>query len=455
MPPKAPKKTKDPGFVPMAVVNPNAAGIDIGDTIHAVAVPKDRDQQHVRIFGSMSCDLEEIVCWLEKCGVDTIAMESTGVYWKPLFNYLIRHGFEVYLVNAQHVRNVSGRKTDQHDADWLQQLHSCGLLKSSYLPDNKQEILRTLVRHRRTPMEESSRFVLRMEKALELMNIKLHTVISDVMGKTGKAIVEAIIAGERKAVNFLPFIDWRIKADHGIIEKSLEGNWREEQLFTLEQNYTCYKFFQERIAACEKEIEAQLQQYAVLKTEGEVPVVNVKKADDKPKKKNKNAPKFDARSYLTTILGVDVLSIYGLSEVGALEILAETGTDMSKWHSEKHFVSWLNLCPNNKISGGKMISSRLMKKKANPASQAFRMAANSVQRSDHWLGDYFRQKKSKGGNKYAIVATANKIATIYYKMVRNKEEFIPLDLQLYQERRKNAKIAYLERKLELLKRQTA
>ena len=228
----------------------------------------------------MSCELEEIATWLEKCGVDTIALESTGVYWKPLFNYLIRHGFEVYLVNARHVRNVTGRKNDQSDAEWLQQLHSCGLLKSSYLPDNEQESLRTLVRYRKTLTEESSRFVLRMQKALELMNIKLHTVISNLTGKTSTAIVEAIIGGERKAANFRPFIDARIKTDHQTIVKSLEGNWRAEQLFTLEENYTCYKFFQERIAKCDKAIEAQLQQYAVALNDGEVPLTDTKKAED-------------------------------------------------------------------------------------------------------------------------------------------------------------------------------
>ena len=445
------KKAKEPGFVPMAVVNPNAAGIDVGDTIHAVAVPKDRDEQPVRSFGTMSCDLQEIALWLEKCGVETIALESTGVYWKPLFNYLIRYGFEVYLVNARHVRNVTGRKNDQSDAQWLQQLHSCGLLISSYLPDNEQESLRTLVRYRKMLTEESSRFVLRMQKALELMNIKLHTVINDLMGKTGTAIVEAIIAGERNAENFLPFIDRRIKADHQTIVKSLQGNWREEQLFTLAESYQCYKFFQERIATCDIQIEVQLEQYAAAGNEGEVPVTEASQV----KKKNKRAPKFDTRLFLKSVLGVDVLAIYGMSEISALTILAETGTDMSKWPNEKHFVSWLNLCPNNKISGGKLISSLLMKKKPNPASQAFRMAANAVQRSDHWLGDYFRRMKSKGGNKYAVVAAANKMAIIYYKMVSNHVEFSPLDLQQYQEKRKNAKIAYLEKKLNLLKKQTA
>jgi len=454
---KAPPKAKDPGFIPMAVVHPNAAGIDVGDTLHAVAVPANRDEQPVRTFGTMSADLEEIVVWLEKCRIDTIAMESTGVYWKPLFNYLIRHGFEVYLVNARHVRNVTGRKTDQSDAQWLQQLHSCGLLKSSYLPDNEQESLRTLVRYRRTLSEESSRFVLRMQKALELMNIKLHTVITDLTGKTGTAIVEAIIAGERNAVNFLPLIDRRIEADHGVIVKSLEGNWRAEQLFTLEENYTCYKFFQERIAKCDQAIEAQLQRYSAIQNEGEASLAQAKNTELAPvkKKKNKGAPAFDIRSFLAGILGVDVLAIYGLSEISALEILAETGTDMSKWGSEKHFASWLNLCPNNKVSGGKLMSSRLLKKKPNAASQAFRMAANSVQRSNHWLGDYFRRMKAKGGNKYAIVATANKMATIYYKMVRNQVEFSPLDLQQYQEKRQQAKIAYLERKLEQLKKGVA
>jgi transposase len=454
---KKSKKAKETDFVSMAMVNPHAAGIDVGDSLHAVAVPKSRDAQSVRTFGTMSADLEEIVLWLEKCGVDTIALESTGVYWKPLFNYLIHHGFEVCLVNARHVRNVSGRKTDQSDAEWIQQLHSCGLLKSSYLPDDEQESLRTLVRYRKTLTEESSRFVLRMEKALELMNIKLHTVINDLTGKTGTAIVEAIIGGERKAANFLPLIDVRIKASHEVIAKSLQGNWRQEQLFTLEENYICYKFFQGRIAKCDQTIEAQLQQYAAAQNDGEIPLSEDKNTDAQTtfKKKHKQSPKFDTRSFLASILRVDVMAIYGLSEISALTILAETGTDMSKWSSEKHFISWLNLCPNNKVSGGKLISSMLLKKKPNPASQAFRMAANGVQRSDHWLGDYFRRMKSKGGNKYAIVATANKIATIYYKMVRNKVEFSPLNLEQYQKKRNEAKIAYLERKLESLKKKTA
>lgn len=452
------KKAKNPDFVPMAVVHPHAAGIDIGDTLHAVAVPAGRDVQSVRTFGAMSCDLEQIVAWLEKCEVDTVAMESTGVYWKPLATLLIQNGFEVYLVNARHVRNVSGRKTDQGDAEWLQQLHSCGLLKSSYLPDDIQESLRTLVRFRRVLTQESSRFVLRMQKALELMNIKLHTEISDLTGKTGMAIVRAIIAGERDPRNFLPLIDPRIKAKTENIEKSLQGNWRDEQLFTLEENHTCYRFFLERIATCDRAIECKLQEFAAVENEGELPAAEEDEKINKKralKKKNKNAPKFDVENYLNSILGVNVLAIYGLNDVGAMEILAETGADMSKWPTVKHFVAWANLCPNNKITGGKLVSSKLMKKKANAASQAFRKAANACQRSDHWLGDYFRRMKAKGGNKYAIVATAHKIATIYYKMVSEKIEFNPPDLAGYQEKRKNAKIAYLERALNALKKDSA
>jgi transposase len=378
-------------------------------------------------------------------------MESTGVYWKPLFNLLIQQGFEVYLVNAKQVRNVSGRKNDEDDARWIQKLHSCGLLKSSYLPDDEQEALRTLVRHRKTLMQDRSRCVFRIQKALEMMNVKLHTVIRDIMGKSGTLVIEAIIRGDRTPEAFLACIDRNIRADRAIILKSLQGNWRAEQLYLLEDCYTSYKYYTERISCCDKAIEQQLQLYQKQYCSDEKPVdetVAVKRA-------TKNKPAFDTCSYLQSILGVDVMAIYGISDIAALEILAETGTDMSKWPSPKHFVSWLNLCPNNKISGGKLISSTLMKKKPNAASQAFRNAANAVQRSDHWLGDYFRRMKAKGGNKYATVATANKIATIYYKMVSCKQAFKPVELTAYQQKYKQAKIIYLERKLHELKKQAA
>jgi transposase len=439
----------------MALMNPHAAGIDISDTEHVVAVPQGADTERVRKFEAMTCDLEMIVAWLKQCHIQTVAMESTGVYWKPLFSLLVRHGFEVYLVNSKHVKNVTGRKTDEDDAMWIQKLHSCGLLKSSYLPDDEQDALRTLVRYRRTLVEDSSRFVNRIQKSLELMNIKFHTVISDIVGKTGKAVLEAIINGERNAENFLPLIDIRIKADHEKIKKSLEGTWREEHLFTLKESYELYNVYQQRIAVFDVQIEKQLQQYEASRNEGVITSKATKSDSDakvsNKKKKDKNHPKFNVRDYLERIHGVDVLAIPGLSETGGLEILAETGTDLSKWENDKHYVSWHNLGPNNKISGGKLISSKLMKKKANASSRAFRHAANAVQKSNNWLGDYFRRMKSKSGHKYAIVATANKIATIYYKMVRYKEEFKPVDLEQYQQKHKQAKIAYYERKLNELK----
>ncbi|MGJ7032286.1 IS110 family transposase [Niabella hirudinis] len=451
------KQTKsNDKFVNMPVIHPNAAGIDIGGSIHAVAVPSGRDEPFVRTFGAMTADLREITAWLKKCDVDTVAMESTGVYWRPLYAMLIHNGFEVYLVHAQHVRNVTGRKTDQSDAQWLQQLHSCGLLNSCYLPNAEQESLRALVRYRRVLIHDSNRYVLRIQKSLALMNIKLSNVLANVMCKSGIAIIEKILAGERKAENFLPLIDKRVQAKKEDIAKSLEGNWLPEHLFLLEENYGCYQFMLERITACEKEIIVQLEKYEASLNDG---VVSVKEemcteniTDRFVKRKmEKRHPTLDTVPYLQKIFGVNIIALYGLSDIGALEVLAETGTDLSKWPTEKHFVSWLNLCPNTKISGGKIISSKLQKKKPNMASQAFRAAANGVQKSDHWLGNYFRRMKAKAGQRYAIVATANKLATIYYKMVRNKQEFNPIDLGQYQEKYRQAKILYLEKKLQKLR----
>lgn len=461
---KTKKSSNQMGTVAMPLVNPNAAGIDVGSTLHAVAVPAGRDSECVKIFGAFTQDLMEIIKWLTKCGIGTVAMESTGVYWKPLFNMLIQQGFEVYLVNSKHTRNVTGRKSDESDAAWIQRLHSCGLLKSSFLPDNHQETLRTLVRHRKTLINDGSRHILRMQKALELMNVKIHTVINDITGKTGTAIIEKIIAGERKAEDFISCIDSRIQADHQTIIKSLEGNWRNEHLFTLKQSLEIYKYLQQQIIACEKEIEQVLQQYITLQNKdvAEQLAATVPKAISndagkiyKRKRKTKNQPLYNTREYLHRIHGIDVMNIYGLSEGSGLEILAETGTDLSKWTTYKHFISWLNLCPNNKISGGKLISSTVLKHKPNLAAQAFKQAANGVKKSNNWLGDYFRRMKAKGGHKHAIVATANKIATIYYKMVTEKIEFCPVPLQEYQQKYKEAKIAWLEKKLMELKRQVA
>lgn len=456
-------KIKQPkqDVVHLPVIRPNAAGIDIGDTLHAVAVPAHRDKEPVKIFGAFTCDLQAIVVWLKQCGIDTIAMESTGVYWKPLFALLIAEGFEVYLVNAKQTKNISGRKTDMSDAAWIQMLHSCGLLKSSFLPDDRTETLRTLVRQRKALTQDSSRCIQRIQKNFELMNLKIHTVIADITGKTGKAIIEAIIQGERNASNFLPLIDGHIRATKQEIVKSLEGNWRRECLFLVKQCYSQYKQLQVHIGDCETEIEEMLQQMAAAANEGVIEVATDSPTADeeveeqkqkKKKSKNKNAPRYDVRNYLQQIHSVDVLEIFGISEVTALEILSETGTDLSRWETPNHFVSWLNLCPNNKITGGKLVSSKIMKKTPNNAAQAFRAASNALRRSNNWLGDYFRRMRAKAGHKFAIVATARKLAIIYYRMVRYKEAFIEVDVEVYKEKQRQAKIAYLEKRLAQLKK---
>lgn len=449
-----PNKLKSRKVISMTVVNPYAAGIDISDKEHVVALPDGISEKRTYAFGTMTCDLLALADLLLHYEINTVAMESTGVYWKPLFSMLIEKGFEVYLVNAAHVKNVSGRKDDENDAMWLQKLHSCGLLRTSYLPDSEQESLRTLVRYRRTLVQDSSRFINRMQKSLELMNIKFHTLIRDITGNTGRAVVEAIISGERCAENFLPFIDYRVKASHDEIIKSLQGNWKPEHLFTLTESYQMYVHYKTRIDVCDKEIEKYLQRIEAMYNGGELTEKEI--ASPKIfKRKDRNHPKINIRQYLHRIHGIDVLDIYGLSETGGLELLAETGTDLSKWKNEKHFVSWLNICPNNKQSGGKIISSKIQKKRMNAACQAFKHAANAVQKSNNWLGDYFRRMKTKGGNKYAITATANKIAQIYYKMVRYKQAFTPVDIEQYQQKYKQAKIAFLERKLDKLKKETA
>lgn len=453
---KAAKSRED--VVSMPLVHALAAGIDVGDTFHAVAIPEGIFAERVKTFGSMTCDLEAISDWLTEAKITTVALESTGVYWKPLFSLLNKKGFEVYLVNSRMTKNISGRKNDEDDAMWIQKLHSCGLLKSSYLPDDEQESLRTLVRYRHTLVQDCSRFKNRMQKSLELMNIKFHTLFADITGKTSTAFIEAILAGERNPKNFLLLVNKHIKADEDEILKSLEGNWRSEHLFTLEQSYEMHKIYQQKIARCDVAIEERLQCYQAFVNDGEYnqetkrEILETKRLK---KKKNLGTPKFDVRSYLEKIYKVDVLNIYGLSEMTGLEILAETGADLGKWPTDSHFRSWLNLCPNNKVSGGKLISSKLLKKKPNAASHAFKMAANTLQRSNHWLGDYFRRMKSRGGNKFAVVATANKIATIFYRMVTKQEAFKPVELELYQQKYKQAKIAFYEKKLMELKKLAA
>lgn len=462
---KRPSKAKrNQQVVSLPVINAHAAGIDIGDKMHVVAVGPKLDPLPVREFGTFTCDLQAIVSWLKQCKITSVAMESTGVYWKPLAAMLIQHDFDLWLINAKQVKNVSGKKTDKSDAAWIQRMHSCGLWSRSFLPDDLTETLRSVVRQRRALIQDANRCVQRIQKNLELMNVKIHTVINDIMGKTGKAILEAIINGERTPENFLPLIDGRIKASHDKILKSLEGNWRKECLFLIRQCYSQYNQLQQHLLDCDREIESILGQMEASQNEGIIESPSARQDNaaapktgkkKQRKQKSKNTPVFNVRKYLLKIHGVDVLDIFGISEISALEIFSETGRDLAKWATEKHFVSWLNLCPNNKITGGKLISSKLMKKKPNNTSRAFRAAANGVQNTDNWLGDYFRKMRGRHGQKFAIVCTARKLAIIYYNMVRYKLPFMPINVDEYKQKHAKDKIAALQRKIARLERSVA
>jgi transposase len=398
------------------IINPNAAGIDVSSREHFVAVPEGRSSSDVRCFPSYTQDLHKLAKWLIECQVNTVAMESTGVYWFHLYTILLDYGIEVYLVNAYHVKNVPGRKSDVSDARWLQELHSLGMLRSCFQPDNLTRSLRTYVRQRKTIVKEMATQIQRMQKALEQMNIKLSNVIRDISGKTGLLIIQDILNGETDANALAQHRDPRIKASKEVLLKSLEGNWRQEQIFNLGLAYNHYHFLRQQLQSCDMESEKVLSQ---------IREISIKPGEIKPLKARKNQPDFNVAQYLYQSLGVDVTKIFGFKQTVALTVFSETGSNLKeKFPTEKQFLSWLNVVPDNKISGGKIISSRIRKKK-NIAGQAFRDAANTLWNAKNPIGDYIRSKKSKSGAGQAVVATARKLASIYYKMVTEKVEFDP------------------------------
>ena len=418
------------------VVHPNAAGIDIASQMHYVAVPPDRDETPVRKFGSFTADLHEIAHWLKQCGIDTIAMESTGIYWVQLYLILEEYGFEVFLVNARHIKNVSGRKSDVLDCQWILQLHTYGLLNASFQPESITRELRTYMRQRKNLTEGYSAQIQLMQKAFEQMNIKLHNVIADITGKSGQLIIQTILSGERNADRLAELADKHIKAKKEDLIKSLEGNWRNEHIFELKQAYELYLVFKQKINECDIQIEK------VLRTlDNENSGSDFEKKDRKVYSKNRF--NFDATNYLKRIIGVDITNIFGVSELIATEIISETGLNMSKWPTKKHFASWLNLAPNNRISGGKLLKSKKIKKK-NKAGQAFLMAAFALQRSDNWLGEFYRRMKAKNGPAIATKATARKLALIFYDMIKDKKEFNPISMDTYNQFLRERKLKYIQ-----------
>jgi transposase len=423
------------------ILYPNAAGIDIASREHYVAVNPEADAQPIRCFGCFTEDLHAIAEWLLGCKVDTVAMEATGIYWVSLYLILEQAGLHPVLVNARHVKNVSGKKTDVKDAEWIRQLHSCGLLSGGFQPDAFTRTLRTLMRHRQNLTEMAATHIRMMQKAMEQMNLKLHQVIADITGKSGQAIITAILKGERCPEVLVELLDGRIKASREVVIKSLEGMYKAEHLFELQQSFELYEVYRQKVQQCDQQIEAHL-------TSGiyTVPSPTTVQQQDKEVKKrkskgNKNNLGFDATTLLLEQLaGTDLTQIFGITATNAVEIISEVGMDMSKWATAKHFTAWLNLAPNNKVSGGKVLSTRTPGRK-NRAGQIFKMAAYAIQRSDHWLARFYHRIKSRRGSAKAI--TARKIAVIFYKLLREKTAFQPLSIEQYNQAFKEKQIRKL------------
>ena len=410
----------------LSQLNLNAAGIDVGASSHFVAVPADRTEQPVQEFEAFTADLYRLADWLAECGVKTVAMESTGVYWIPLFGVLEERGFEVMLVDPRRIKNVPGRKTDVLDCQWLQQLHTYGLLSGAFRPEDEIRRLRSYLRQRAMLVEHAARHVQHMQKALTQMNVKLQHVIRDITGKTGMDIIEAIVQGERSPRRLARLRDPRTKSDERTIARSLQGHWRKEHLFELTQALELYRTYQAKIkiAECDQEIEAQLERFED-RSDGEPPAPNGKRRNQK------NAPRFEVQGQLYRMTGVDLTRIDGVEAYTALKVISEVGTDMTRWPNAKHFASWLGLSPNNRITGGKVISSKT-KASANRAAAALRLAANALHRSDSALGAFLRRKKAHLGAPKAITATAHKLARIIYSMLRYGHRYVDAGAEYYE-----------------------
>lgn len=408
----------------ITLTHPNAAGIDIGGASHFVAVPADRDDEPVREFACFTADLHRLADWLDACCVDTVAMESTGVYWIPLYELLDSRGFTVLLVNARHVKNVSGRKSDVLDCQWLQQLMSFGLLRGAFRPAEQVCALRALTRQRTMLLRSQGRFVQHMQKALTQMNMQLANVISDVVGETGQKILRAIVAGERDGLTLAKLKNARIRASEDDIAKSLQGSWRAEHLFALKQALDAFDFCGTQLAECDAQIQAQLQALHVREDEP---------AAGKKRGRARNAPKFDLRTQLFQMCGVDLTRIDGIDVTTALVVVSEVGADMGKFPSDKHFASWLGLCPGTKITGGKVMSGKT-KRCANRAAQALRLAAAALRSSQSALGAYYRRLCARMDKPKAVTAAAHKLARLIYAMLTHGQEYTDRGQDYFEER---------------------
>ena len=400
----------------LPVMRADAAGIDIGATEIFVAVPPDRATENVRSFPTFTQDLYALADWLKQCGVKTVAMESTGVYWIPLFQILEDRGFEVYLVNARHVKNVPGRRTDVSDCQWLQFLHSVGLLRASYRPEQEVCTVRSLLRHRESLVQMAATHINHMQKALDQMNLQLHHVISDITGQTGLAILDAILGGERNPQVLAKLRNQRIRASEEVIAKSLVGDYRPEHLFTLQQSLLAYRSYQKLIADCDREIGRAMEQFNPPR-----PSQALAHDTGKPEPETSSADGV-LHAELKRAFGIDLTQVPGIHTGIAQTLFGEIGPDFTKFRSASAFASWMGLCPDNDISGGKVLWVGTRKVNCR-AAKALRMAAQSLHHSKTALGDFYRRMRAKLGAPKAITAAAHKLARIIFHLVTTRQEF--------------------------------
>ncbi len=434
----------------MPVLYPDTAGIDIGSKSHFVAIPSDRDPNPVREFLTFTSDLHKMVNWLKENRIKTVIMESTGVYWIPAFELLESNGFDVKLVNARHVKNVSAHKTDVLDCQWLQQLGTFGLLKGAFRPANAVLALRSYLRQRDMLIRCSSQHIQHMQKALTQMNLQLHNVISDITGTTGMAIIRSIVIGVTDPKALAALRDGRCRNSIAIIEASLVGNYREEHLFSLSQALELYDYYMQKLVECDLQIEKTVKK---LETKcDEVKIEKLKKEESKVRKRKKlrkHEYAFNLQAELIRIAGVDLTQIPSIGSSTALSIVSEIGLDMSRWRSAKHFASWLGLCPGNKVSGGKRLSGRT-KPCANRVAIALRVAANTLYNSECAFGAFLRRMKSRLGSPKAITALAHKLAKLIYLMLKYGREYVEKGVKFYEEMYQKRREASLKRKAQEL-----
>ena len=429
----------------LEVVHPDAAGIDVGGSEHWVAVSPDRDPEPVRRFGCFTADLREMARWLVEKSVRSVAMQSTGVYWMPVFEILEQQGLEVYLVNAQHTKNVPGRKSDIQECQWLLKLHAFGLLNNSFQPNDEIRIARTLWRHRGNLVAEASSVVQRMQKVLTERNVQLSNVLSDISGVSGMKIIKAILDRVRDPWELAALVEPGVKATPEDIVKSLEGNWREELLFVLRQHVEFYQIYQKKIRACDLQLRKHLQSL------GSKLDLQAQPLGPRPKGKklSRNAPTFDLRTELYRITGIDWSQINGIDVLTAQTVISEAGADLSAFPSEKQFASWLGLCPTNQQSGKKILNRRT-RKVVNRATVAFRNAAMTLVRSQSYLGAQYRRLRTRLGAPKAITAMARKLACLFYRLIKHGQQYVDQGTEYYETRYREQQIRALAKRAQKL-----